>query len=105
MTPSPPIAGGRYSGTSWWCLALGIFGLLCPFLGIPSFVAIALALLELNNIKKGHADPINRGILWIGLVCGVLGALIAVVSVCYLLFQGAVEVKQFLIDATHSKWF
>ncbi len=102
---SPAVDWGAYSGTALWCLSLGLASLFCPLLGICGFVAVGLGLLELQNIKKGFSSPSNRNFAWIGLVCGSIGGLFAIVATCYLLFEGAREVRQFLIDASHSKWF
>lgn len=74
-------------------------------LAICGFVAIGLGLLELQNIKKGASSPVNRNFAIVGLGAGSVGSLIAIVATSYLLFEGAKEVKQFLIDASHSKWF
>ncbi|HEX5034383.1 MAG TPA: hypothetical protein VFW62_07895 [bacterium] len=96
---------GAYSGTALWCLSLGLAALFCPVLGILGFVAVGLGLLELQNIKKGFSSPVNRNFARIGLLGGAIGALLSTAAACYLLFEGAREVRQFLIDATHSKWF
>ena len=80
------------------CASLGGF-CICffPLIGLPlSGVAIILGAVELNSIRTGKSPPAGKGMAIAGLVTGIFGAVVALLSLVLMI---AVWIFFFLVAA------
>jgi hypothetical protein len=65
-------------------LVLGILSLvLCPITGIFAWI---LGKGDLNQIDQGEMDPEGRGMTQAGMICGIIGTILMILSIVAILF-------------------
>lgn len=82
--------GGAGSGNSTLILVLGIVGLLCcPFVG-P--VAWYMGRQELRGIAEGRIAAANEGTTKAGMILGIIGTALLILSVLWTFFFGGLAI-------------
>lgn len=87
--PGQPQSASTQAITS---LILGILGIVCCGLLAP--VAWFLGSQELKAIQQGASPVAGEGLARAGMILGIIGSILLVLSACWLFFMGGMAILQ-----------
>lgn len=88
--PAAPATGSRTSARAVWALVLGILGIVCCILTGP--VAWYLGAAEVKAVDAGLSSAESRGMALAGMILGIVGTVLLVLTVIWVLLFGGMAV-------------
>jgi len=92
--PGQPQSASTQAITS---LVLGILGVICCGLLAP--VAWFIGSQEIKAIQQGTSPAAGEGLARAGMILGIIGSILLVVSICWIFFMGGMAVLQGLANS------
>lgn len=89
-TPPPPGGSSGSSNRALWSLILGILGIICCGLLAP--VAWYMGSQETKAIAAGMAPRESEGMAKAGMILGIIGTILLVLTVIWIVFAGGMAV-------------
>jgi uncharacterized membrane protein YjgN (DUF898 family) len=92
--PGQPQSSSTQAITS---LVLGILGVICCGLLAP--IAWFLGAQETKAIREGRSPVAGEGLAKAGMILGIIGSIILVLSICWIFFMGGMAIVQGMLNS------
>jgi uncharacterized membrane protein YjgN (DUF898 family) len=97
MTVANPGTSQSSSTQAIVSLVLGILGVVCCGLLAP--IAWFLGTQEIKAIREGRSPAAGEGLAKAGMILGIIGSIILVLSICWIFFMGGMAVVQGMLHS------